>query len=396
MIPIDKAIQIVNCETRTLGTERVTIDDAVGRIVAENIVADTDLPPFDRSQMDGYAVKAADVTRATTLKIVGESAAGRGWHKTLKKGEAVRIMTGAPVPTGGDTIAKLELTDEKGDVVHVLEPVKKGTAVVKKGAEIKYGNIVIKKGERTTPNNIASIAAFGYGRVPVTKRPRIAILATGSEIVDVSKEPKRDQIRNSNSVMLKALCEAAGAHAEIVKPTGDDLSDLKLQISDSIKKKDILIVTGGVSVGKYDLTKAALINLGAEIFFDKLRLKPGKPAVFARLKKTLIFGLPGNPVSAAVTFYLLVRHAIMLMQRAQDPGLRRGTAILTSRVKADRERDTFLPAVLLTNERGQLTATSLRSEGSSDLVGFAGADSLIYVEAGQTRDLGSEVEIKFL
>lgn len=396
MIPIAKAVRIVTRESRPLGHERISIETAAGRILAENIVADSDLPPFDRSQMDGYAVRTADVSAVGGLLIVGESVAGRGWHNLLKKGQAVRIMTGAPVPKGADTVARLEIAEETNGNVKILQSVKKGSSVVKRGTEIKRGKVVIKAGERITPNNIAMIAAFGYSRVRVAKRPRIAILATGSEIVDVSNSPRRDQIRNSNSIMLKAMCEAAGAVPEIVPPVGDDLSDLTSQISKSTKLADIVVMTGGVSVGKYDLTKAALEQLGAETYFDKLRMKPGKPAVFARVGKTLVFALPGNPVSAAVTFYLLVRTAIMLLQASSEPQLRKGVAILDRMAKADKERDTYLPATLGTDRTGRLTAASLRTQGSSDIVGFARADALIFIPAAQSRNAGETVEIRFL
>jgi molybdopterin molybdotransferase len=402
MVPIEKAIRIITRETCKLTSERVPLESSVGRILAENIAADTDLPPFDRSQMDGYAVIAADTVGApVTLKIVGESAAGKGWRRRLKRGETVQIMTGAPVPAGADAVQRIELTTDDGFAadlgsVTILQPVKKGTAIVRKGTEVKKGKIIIKAGEVVTSNNISTIAAFGYPKVRISKRPRVGILATGSEIVPVSKTPRRDQIRNSNSVMLRALAESAGAECEIFAPSGDDLSNLTFQISNSAKRRDILIITGGVSVGKYDLTKAALVELGAKIFIEKLDLKPGKPMVFARLGKTLVFGLPGNPVSAAVTFYVFVRMALMRLQGAAQTRLRKGRARLASASKAAKDRDTYLPAALSISEDGVLTAASLRSQGSSDLVGFSRADSLIFLRKGESGRIGDTVDILFL
>lgn len=397
MIPVSKAINMIKSETGNLGTERIDLADAVGRVLAENIVADSDLPPFDRSQMDGFAVMSGDTKKVpVTLKIVGESAAGSGWHKTIKRGEAVRIMTGAPVPAGADAIAKIEIASGTDTEVNILETVKKATAIVRKGSEIKKGRVVIKKGSGITSNNIATLAAFGYARLMVGKRPRVAILGTGSEIVDVSKKPGRDQIRNSNSVMLKVMAEQYGAIAETFPIANDDLSNLKSQISNSAKGKDILIITGGVSVGKYDLTKAALTELGAKIFFEKVQLKPGKPAVFARLGSTLVFGLPGNPVSAAVTFQLFVRKAIMQLQGSSTTDLRKGFAIMAADAKAARDRDTFLPSRLEPDETGRLIAVTLRSQGSSDLVGFAHADSLVFVAKGQMIKSGETAPIVFL
>lgn len=399
MIPVSKAIKLIDRETRKLGSQKIALSAAVGRVLAENIVADSDLPPFDRAQMDGYAVIASETKRSpAALKVVGESAAGHGWHKKLRSGEAVRIMTGAPVPSGADAVQKVELTHEADALVTICETAKRGQNIVRRGAEIKRGKRVIASGEPVTENMIAVLASFGYARVSVGKRPRVAILSTGSEIVDISKRPGRDQIRNSNSVMLDVLCRKFGAETHILDSLGDDIAKLKSAIKSAARnpKSEILIVTGGVSVGKYDHTKAALIELGAKIFFDKVCLKPGKPAVFAALGKTLIFGLPGNPVSAAVTFHLFVRRAILNAQQASSLELRPGTAILATDARAARDRDTYLPARLETNSTGQLIATPLRSQGSSDIVGFARADALISLPKGARRVSGECADIAFL
>lgn len=398
MIEIAKALKIIKRETKPLSSESVRLTDSIGRILAEDIFADSDMPPFDRSQMDGYAMKAKDTrTVPANLRIVGESAAGRGWHRELKDGEAIRIMTGARVPTGADAIQKIELTSESGDVVSVKEATVKGKYIVKKGLEIKKGKRLFRSGERIDERMIASLAAFGYPNVRVSTRPKVAILGTGTEIVSIGKTPGPDQIRNSNSVMLRALCEQAGATAREMPQTGDDIEKLKKVISNSVGMKfEILVITGGVSVGKYDLTKAALTELGAEIYFQKVRLRPGKPAVFARLNNTLIFGLPGNPVSSAVTFYLFVRTAILLMQNALWTDLRGGVAVMTSDAKAAKERDTYLPATLATDSRGRLLADPVNWHGSSDFVGFARADALISLKRGEIIPAGQAAPILYL
>ena len=409
MIAVSKAVNIVKKETKPLGVVVVVrLADSVGRVLAEDILADTDMPPFDRSQMDGFAMKAKDTAASPVdLKIVGESAAGRGWHKTLKSGEAVRIMTGARVPTGADSIQKIELTTETGAIVTILEPTEGGKYIVRKGAEIKKGRKLFSSGDTINEKMIASLAAFGYPKVRAFAKPSVAILGTGSEIVPIERQPARDQIRNSNSAMLKALCESAGATARVLSQTGDDLEQLKQAISKAVRsdqkkseirdpQSQILVITGGVSVGKYDLTKAALVELGAEIYFQKVRLRPGKPMVFAKLSRTLIFGLPGNPVSAAVTFYLFVRTAIMQMQNASQTGLRTGFAVVNSTAKAAKERDTYLPATLETDANGRLMATPLRWHGSSDFVGFAKADALIFVKRGETIGGGEVATIAYL
>lgn len=398
MIPVANALEIIDRETVQLGSEKADLADSVGRILAQDIIADTDLPAFDRSQMDGFAVVAADTSAGSTqLKIVGESAAGRGWHKQMKRGEAVRIMTGAPVPVGADAIQKVELTRETSDqTVEITQPTEKGRFIVKKGSEIKKGDLVFKQGEVVTENMIAAFASFGYARVKVGKQPRVAIMSTGSEIVEINRKPGRDQIRNSNSVMLDVLSRRAGGATTIFGIATDDIPALTSQIKAAARGADILVITGGVSVGKYDHTKAVLEALRAEIFFDKVRLKPGKPAVFARLGKTLVFGLPGNPVSAAVTFHLIVRRAIRQMQGATQTGLRRGAAVLGGDARAARERDTYLPARLESNKLGQLIAHPLRWQGSSDFIGFSQADALILLSRGKQAAKGDVAEIFYL
>mgnify|MGYP001187267767 CR=1 FL=1 len=397
MIPIEKALAIVARKSKPLGSIVVSSHESLGRILGEDIVADSDLPPFDRSQMDGFALKAADTMSAPVeLRIVGEAAAGKGWHKRLQKGEAVRIMTGGPVPKGADSIQKVELAREFSGSVQILEPTETGRFIVMKGAEIKKGKKVLLKGELLTVMNISLAAAFGYSRLMVSKRPRVAIFSTGTEIVDIHKKPKADQIRNTNSLMLAGLCEAAGAEVALYPTVGDDISDLKTQIKRAAFKADILVTTGGVSVGKYDLTKLAFRELGAEIFFERVALKPGKPTVFGRLGQTLLFGLPGNPVSAAVTFFLFVRKAILLMQSALHTDLREGRARSLGSMKGTKERDSYLPATLSASYEGLTMAAPIAWKGSSDIVGFSKADALAYVPRGTRIDVDEVVKILYL
>src|SRR6185437_14305696 len=231
----------------------------LGRVLAEDIVADTDLPPFNRAQMAGYAVRAQDVKEAPArLRIAGESAAGKGWHQQLEEGQAVSI---------------------------------------------KAGEVVLRSGTTINAAMMAVLAAFGYARVAVFRKPRMAVLATGSELVAVDQKPGQDQIRDSNNYSISAYAELAGAIVERMPLTGDETSLLKGQISEAAKRSDLIVTSGGVSMGVYDLTKAALRELEAEIFFERVALRPGKPTVFARMPNgTFVFGLPGNPVSVAVTF----------------------------------------------------------------------------------------------
>ena len=398
MISVAEAIEIVRQQTVKLSTERVAIEQVLGRVLAEDVVADSDLPPFDRSQMDGYAVRAEDVKAAPVrLLIVGESAAGRGWHKQLEEGQAVRIMTGAPVPAGADSVQQVELTHElkDGTVVELLETVEIGKSIVRRGAEIKEGEVVLNAGSVISAAMMAVLAAFGYAKVEVFRRPRVAVLATGTELVSVEQTPGQDQIRDSNNYSLSAYAALAGATVERMPLTGDETSLLKTQIANAAEHSDLIVTSGGVSMGVYDVTKSALKELDAEIFFERVSLRPGKPTVFARLPNgTLVFGLPGNPVSVAVTFNLFARTAVLAMQGAADPTLKRETAALARSVKGTTDRDSYLPAQLTTNDDAELIAFPLKWGGSSDFVAFALTTALLIVPANvKSIEAGSLVNV---
>ncbi len=419
MILIYEALKIIERETHSLGVETIELENSINRVLAENVKADMDLPPFDRSQMDGFAVKSKDTKSAPVrLKIVGESAAGKGFDGQLKSGEAVRIMTGARLPVGADAVQKVELTSEENDFIEILETAKVGQNINLLASEIETGAKIFSKGETINERMIAAIASFGYARIKVFRQPRVSILSTGSEIVEINEQPQKDQIRNSNSIMLKVFAEQTGADATILPIVRDDYETLKTQIAEAVgmkekgkrkkekvadtksqivnRKSQILIITGGVSVGDYDYTKPALKELGATIFFERISLKPGKPTVFAKLNDCLIFGLPGNPVSAVVTFMLFARRAILQMQGAANCDLKRGFAVVNNRIKGAKERDSILPVSLRTNEKGQLTIESLRFSGSSNFIEFARADSLVVVPQGISFQPGDVAEILHL
>lgn len=397
MISVSEAVQIVRQQTKILGTEKVDLPYALGRVLAQDVVADTDLPPFDRSQMDGYAVRAADTTSApVSLRIVGESAAGKGWHQQMNSGEAVRIMTGAPVPEGADSVQQVELTHElkDGTVVELLAAVEPGRSIVKQGDEIKAGEIVLRGGVTINAAMMAVLAAFGYAQVEVAKRPRVAVAATGSELVTVDEQPGQDQIRDSNNYSISAYAELTGAVVQRLPLIRDETSLLKRQIADAADSFDVVVTSGGVSMGVYDVTKNALKELGAEIFFERVALRPGKPIVFARLPGgALFFGLPGNPVSVSVTFNLFTRTAILAMQGANEPVLKQETVMLARAVKGTMDRESYLPAQLMTNDDGELVAFPLKWGGSSDFVSFALTTALVIIPAGvKSVEAGSLVK----
>lgn len=397
MISVADATKIVVAHAQRLSTESTELTNARGRVLAQDIIADTDLPPFDRSQMDGYAVRAEDLKSVPAkLRIVGESVAGRGWHDEMKSGEAVRIMTGAPVPAGADSVQQVELTREhvEANEVEILAAVSPGRSIVRRGSEIKAGERVLTAGEKISAAMMAVLASFGYANIRVRRRPKVAVLATGSELVAVDQKPGRDQIRDSNNLTISAYAELTGATVERLPLSGDDSALLKRQIAQAAERSDMVVTSGGVSVGAYDFTKPALRELGAEFFFERVALRPGKPTVFARLPDgTLFFGLPGNPVSVSVTFNIFARTALLAMQGAKEPTLAHERALLTGDVKGAAQRESYLPAELTTDEAGALLATPLKWGGSSDFVGFVRATSLIIVPA-DTRVLETGTTVK--
>ncbi|HKR59436.1 MAG TPA: gephyrin-like molybdotransferase Glp [Pyrinomonadaceae bacterium] len=394
MISVAEAIRIVEEQSTHLPVESVVLAEARGRFLAEDIIADSDLPPFDRSQMDGYAVRAADIENPPVqLRIVGESAAGNGWHREMKAGEAVRIMTGAPLPAGADSVQQVELTrDLSPTLVEIQKTVSVGRSVVKRGSEVKSGATVLSAGEQINPAMLATLASFGYAQVKVGKKPRVAVLATGSELVSVDQQPGKDQIRDSNNYSIGSYAELAGAVVEGLPLAGDDVALLKQQIEEAAARSDVVVTSGGVSMGVYDFTKAALIELGCEIFFERVALRPGKPTVFARLpNRTLVFGLPGNPVSVSVTFNLFARSALLQLQGARNPRLQEQNAILGRDVKGSEERESYLPASLRTDTEGRLIAEPLKWGGSSDFVAFTRATALIIIAAGVGKQSAGRV-----
>ncbi len=397
MIPVSEALDIIRRETATLPSERVALADVTGRVLAGDVCADMDLPPFDRAQMDGYAVRAADTESVPAeLRIVGEAAAGRGWRGRVATGEAVRIMTGAPAPDGADSVQQLEVARESDDGSRVVleRSTRVGQSIVLRASEVRAGATVVEAGEVVTAAAVATLAAFGYATVQVGARPRLAVMATGTELVGVERRPGIDQIRESNTHTLAAYGKLAGADAVRLPLVGDDPTALEEAIKSAVDNSDMIVLSGGVSVGAYDYTKAALRNLGAELFFERVRLRPGKPTVFARIGRTLVFGLPGNPVSAAVTFNLFARTALRLMQGARRATLEEQPAVLGGSVKRSAERASYFPAALRTTDAGVLMADLVEWGGSSDFVSFARADALVVVPEGAgVIEAGATVQV---
>jgi molybdopterin molybdotransferase len=309
-----KVIEILSA--RACAGERETIDlakapaAAVGRVLAENIVADRNYPPFNRSIRDGFAVRAADVTQpGAKLRVIAESRAGVAFNGSVATDECVRILTGAPVPRGANAVVMHEYTREEGEFIIFDQAARVGQYYVLAGAEARIGEGVVSRGTRLGYAELALAAEVGHARIEVCRRPRIAILSTGDELVDVDGAPGPYQIRNSNNVSLAAQVALAGAEPIMIGHAKDEIADLRARIEHGLQF-DMLLLSGGVSAGKYDLVEGVLSELGAEFFFDAVAIRPGKPVVFGWCRGKPVFGLPGNPVSTMVTFELFVVPAI--------------------------------------------------------------------------------------
>lgn len=394
MITVDDAIKIVLERIELLGSETIALEQAHGRVLAEDIRADMDLPPFDRARMDGYAVRSSDVSTAPVkLRVIGEIAAGAQFEHDLNAGEAIKIFTGAPLPPGADAVQKVEVTRANGTSVEILESVTPGQFITPRASEIAAGEVIATPGREIGPAELAVLASFGYARVRVGRRPRVAVISTGSELVDVATKPEAAQIRNSNTYTIGAYAERAGAIVDDLGTVQDTLEATRDALMRAADNRDIVITSGGVSMGDYDLVKASLIEIGAEVFFDKVSIRPGKPTVFARRDKTFFFGLPGNPVSTSVTFNVFARPAIRKMQGDVIPTLPLVRARLARSLKDASSRRSYLPA-RLSIEDGRAMVEALKWGGSSDLVAFMRATALIVVaedvheiEAGELVDV---------
>jgi molybdopterin molybdotransferase len=283
---------------------------ALGRILAENIVADRNYPPFNRSIRDGFAVRSADAAEpGARLRLIAESRAGVAFNGTVGARECVRILTGAPVPRGANAVVMHEFTQEEGEFVIFEQAARVGQYYVLAGAEARVGEVVVARGTRIGYAELAMAAEVGRARIEVTRRPRVAILSTGDELVPLGTAPGPFQIRNSNNISLAAQVSLAGGEPLPAGSAKDEVAELRAHIERGLEA-DLLLLSGGVSAGKYDLVEQLLNELGADILFEAVAMRPGKPVVFAWCRGKPVFGLPGNPVSTMVTFELFVVPAI--------------------------------------------------------------------------------------
>jgi molybdopterin molybdotransferase len=375
-----------------LETEAVPLREAVGRVLAHDIVSDRDYPPFDRSIRDGYAVAAADTRAGAQLKCIGELKAGDTPSVSVSAGNCIQIMTGAALPDGADAVVMIEHTARAGDNVTLDRAVKSGQHVVRKGSEQAAGGIVLAAGVRIGFAEIAAAAQVGASHPVVTRRPRVAVLSTGDEVVDFASTPGPFQIRNSNSVSLGAQISLLGRESVILGNAKDSLDDLRAKISAGLEA-DALILSGGVSMGKYDLVEPVLREFGAEFVFDAVAIRPGKPVVFAICKGKPVFGLPGNPVSTMVTFDLFVQPALDILAGAEVRPLPFVQAVLTAPLSEKPGLTHFLPAQISWRDE-TARVSPIVWQGSGDVVAMARANCLMVVPAERERiEAGEAVHV---
>jgi molybdopterin molybdotransferase len=354
--------------------ETVRLDQADGRVLAEDVTADRDTPALARSVRDGFAVRAADVPG--TLAVIGEVRAGEQFSGVVGAGQAVEIMTGAPVPSGADAVVMVEHTRRENGAVVVEGAAEPRQFINLQGCEAPAGAVVLRAGMRLDYTGIAALAAFGRTAVQVYRRPVVAILPTGDEIVDVAETPAPFQVRNSNACSLAAQVERAGGVARVLPVARDTLEHTRESIEHGLES-DLLLLSGGVSAGKYDVVEPVLAALGAHFFFDRVLIQPGQPLVFGTAKQRFFFGLPGNPSSTMVTFEIFARAALELLGGAEESELHMPFARLTHDFRHRAGLTRFLPA-LLSHDGAQVTPVEWH--GSGDVPALARANAYLVTD----------------
>ena len=400
MITVDEAIDIVHREVRPPGDadeEGVPLLDAVGRVASRDLVSDVDLPPFSRSTMDGFALIAADADRpGVTLEVVGESAAGSPFDGEVTRGQAARIFTGAPLPSGADAVCMVEQTEERDGRVTLQRDVVAGQNISRQAEDLADGQVALAKGTSISAAQIGLLASIGAVEPRVYRRPTVAILATGSELLPPDERPRGGMIRESNSFALAALVRQAGGEPVLLPRVIDDPAEIEARTAEGLGH-DVLLVTGGSSVGDYDFTPDVFAAHGIAAHFDRVSLKPGKPTLFGTRGDRVVFGLPGNPISAFVVFHLFVRPALwrrLGLADEQHARLgRRPVARLVGSAPRNRKREQFLPARLGVDD-GTLTVRFCGWNGSGDVTCLRHADALMRVTSGEEPLVdGAPVEV---
>jgi len=400
MIPIEDALNTILENVKLMGTEAVDLFQCGGRILAEDCEADSDIPTADNSAMDGYAVRWEDTVGASgakpaVLKSVGEIPAGEIAKRSIGKGEAMRIMTGAPMPEGANAVVMVEYTEKENDKVLIKRPVENSENVRYAGEDVRKGKVVLKAGRRLTPAGIGMLAAVGYPRVKVYKKPVVGILSTGDEVIPPDKPLQPGFVRNSNSYSLYTLTIDSVAEPVFLGIVPDEKEILVGILNKAAESCDLIISTGGVSEGDYDIVRDVLLEMG-KVFFRQVRMKPGKPNTFGIFRGVPIIGLPGNPASCIVGFDLLVRPALMKMMGAAEIGWNQAQAILEEDIEEKKGRRKFIRGIYRF-DGACLKVKTAGLQGAAILTSMMAANCLIMLpEESEGAKAGEQVEVILL
>jgi molybdopterin molybdotransferase len=412
LITIDEARRRVLAAVTRLGDEAIALDDALGRVLAEDVTSTLDVPPFDSSAMDGFAVVAGP---SAELSVIGEARAGHPYSGVVVAGSAVRISTGAVVPEGADAVVPLERTTASkggpsGDGVRVVHDIdaevghdrvsvpetRPGQNIRRAGEDIPVNAVVLRAGAQLGPAELGVAASVGRAELRCAKRPRVAVLVTGDELTEPGAPLQPGGIYSSNAYALSAQVDRAGGAVVARASVPDDPEGTRAAVADALDQADLVIVSGGVSVGPHDHVKPALRELGVEERFWGVSLRPGKPTWFGTRDGTLAFGLPGNPVSAMVTFQLFARPALAAMQGA-PPDARRATATLEQPIARNPQREQAVRVRLLQRNNGLSATPTTGAQGSHVLTSMVGADGLALIAPGDGEaPAGERVEVELL
>jgi len=365
--------------------ESVPLTESMHRILREDVLADSDSPRFDKAVRDGFAVRFEDLSVSPAeLRIIGESRAGHPAvaGTIVTSSTCCEIMTGAAIPQGANAVVMVEHTERlSADRVRILRSVREGEGLMHRGVEMRAGEHLLKSGKKIMLADIGTLANVGKASVAVSKRPRVAILATGDELVEVRENPDASRIRNSNSYSLHAQVTDAGAEPVMLGIARDNLSDLREKIRLGLEH-DIVLVSGGVSMGKYDFVEDVFSEFGVKVLFDQVAMKPGKPTVFGHRGETFVYGLPGNPVSTMVAFRMFVRPLISKLLQAEDTEITNLEAQLDAPTRRDSSRTAIVPALVRFEERCYRIRTA-PWKNSSDLARLSRANALIVIPQGE-------------
>lgn len=400
-ISIEEALEIVLSQGMKTEAIQVPLLDALSSVLADDIYADCDMPPFDKSPLDGYAVMASDIKNASKekpvkLDVIDFIPAGYVSNKEIKSGQAMKIMTGAQIPNGADVVIRFEDTVFTDTGVTIFQLLKSGSNISRKGEDMTSGDLVLNQGSIINAPEVGILATLGRSYVNVYRQPRIAIISTGDELLDPHQPLMPGKIRNSNAYTLAALIKKIGAKPLIMGICNDDIDSIVNKITPTLEWADIIITTGGVSVGDCDLVKEAFVSLGAEVLFWRVKMKPGTPIAVAKYNKKLLFGLSGNPAAAYITFEQFVRPVILRTMGRNKFNLMKVSSILVSDFKKVSNQNRFVRAH--TYYENNCYYTVLPDKHSSGVLSsLSGTNSLFFVESGMGPYVkGQEIVVQLL